>query len=510
MTKIFNCIIVALLIVSCKSVARYNAQLDKKIDPNFLKQDIDEAYNNLKKYHPELFRYIPEQQLTYKFDSLKSSINTSLTPNEFYFKLAPVISQIREGHLRLRARTRKYTPKEEKSYENKTPLIGQFNYRIINDKLLITGSNNKKFDIKPGSEVVKMNDENVADLISKYKKTINSDGYNTTFQKYNLNDLFFKLYTLEKGLLDSINLEIKQANNLQKITLVRGEKSKNEIKANEDLIKIAPDKRINDYNTASNSYNRSMKFMATDSSIAYMKIKVFSSTAAAKFYKKSFTEIKNGKAKYLILDIRNNLGGSLSEINTLYSYLAKDKFTLIKKPEMNFKTAALHRNYFYGRSPFMNILGSIGYPAFMLANYAISSKGNDGKYYFQEFSSKPTKVKSDAFKGEVFVLINGSSFSASSVLAAKLQDDQRATLVGEETGGAHDGTVAGFYNTITLKNSQLKLPIGLLLIQPNVKAQNLNRGVMPDVPLPPSYNQITDNKDVELDWILNFIKKKSD
>lgn len=510
MSKISNLIIIILLIASCKSVTRYNAQLERKIDPQLLKQDTDEAFNNLKKYHPELFRYTSEQQLTYKFDSLKTSINEPLTPNEFYFKLAPVIAQIKEGHLRLRPISKKYTSSEAQNFKNKTPLFGQLNYRIINDKLLVTGSNNKSLNIKLGSEIVKINNDDVSHFISKYKTLINSDGYNTTYQKYNLNDLFFKLYTLEKGLLDSVNLEIKQGNNIQKIALTRSNESKEDIKTKEDLIKIAPDKRINDYNAVSNTYNRSMKFLAPDSSIAYMKIKIFSATASSKFYKKSFTELQNGKTKYLILDIRNNLGGSLSEINTLYSYLAKEKFTLIKTPEMNFKTAALHRNYFYGQSSLMNVVSSIGYPAFMLANYAISSKGDNGKYYFKEFSAKPTKIKKNAFAGEIFVLINGSSFSASSVLAAKLQDDQLATLVGEETGGAHDGTVAGFYNTTTLKNSQLKLPIGLLLIQPNVKPQNKNRGVMPDIALPPSFNQITDNKDQELDWILNFIKKKSD
>lgn len=496
--------------VSCKSVTRYNAQLEKKIDPILLRQDTDEAFNNLKKFHPELFRYTSEQQLTYKFDSLKTSINQPLTPNEFYFKLAPIISQVKEGHLRLRPRPRRYTSSEENSLKNKTALLGQLNYRIVNDKLFIISSNNKNIKVKQGSEVLKIDDNSVSDLISKYKKLINSDGYNTTYQKYNLNDLFFKFYTLEKGLLNSTTLLIKQDDITQKITLLRSDKSKEDIKTKENVIKALSDKRINDYNAITNTYNRSMKFLAPDSSIAYIKIKTFSATAASRFYKKSFAEIKNGKTKYLILDIRNNLGGSLSEINTLYSYLSKENFTLIKTPEMNFKTAALHRNYFYGQSPLMNIFSSLGYPAFMLANYAISSKGNDGKYYFKEFSAKPTKIKKDAFAGQIFVLINGSSFSASSVLAAKLKDDQRATLVGEETGGAHDATVAGFYNTVTLKNSQLKLPIGLLLIQPNVKPQNNSRGVIPDIILPPSFNQIPDNKDVELEWVLNYIKNKSD
>jgi C-terminal processing protease CtpA/Prc len=52
-------------------------------------------------------------------------------------------------------------------------------------------------------------------------------------------------------------------------------------------------------------------------------------------------------------------------------------------------------------------------------------------------------------------LINGASFSASSIISAKLKYEKRAVIVGEETGGANDGTVAGVNNTVTLPHSKL-------------------------------------------------------
>lgn len=510
MKKSLYFILLVTLIFSCQSVANYNAELDKKIEVNALKQDIDETYSNLKKYHPHLYWYITEEQLNYKFDSLKLSINQPLTPNEFYFKLAPIIAQVKEGHLRLRSLPKKYTKKEEKELLDKTPLFGQLDYKLINDKLYITGNKNNIKDIKIGAEVISINNEKVSDLAAKYKKLINSDGENQTFQKYNFNDMFFNFYTLQNGFLNDATLEISDGNTLKNIQLTRKQKTKEEIKVKSQQEKLATDKRLNDYNVASNTYNRSMKFLVTDSSVAYIKIKTFSATAAPKFYKQSFDKIKNGKSKYLILDFRNNLGGSLSEINTLYSYLAREKFTLIKTPETNFKNAALHRNYFYGQSKLGKVFSSFGYPFFLMANYAISNEGKDGKHYFKEFSSKPTKLKKNVYQGKIYVLINGSSFSAASMLAAKLKSDKRATLVGEETGGANDGTVAGFYNTLTLKNSKLKLPIGLLFIQPNIEFDNLKRGVIPNIDLPSTFNQISDNKDTELEWILKDIDKKSD
>ena len=105
-------------------------------------------------------------------------------------------------------------------------------------------------------------------------------------------------------------------------------------------------------------------------------------------------------------------------------------------------------------------------------------------------------------------MINGSSFSASSIISSKLKNDKLAILVGEETGGANDGTVAGIYSTQKLPNSKLKMPIGLFLIQPNIEFTNTQKGVTPDVEIIPTFKEILERKDVQLDWILKDIKAK--
>ena len=90
-----------MLLTSCVSVKKHNAKHEILIAPEKLKQDVDFSYKKLQKLHPNLYWYISKKSLDYKFDSLKATINRPLKPNEFYRKLAPVISQIKEGHLRL-------------------------------------------------------------------------------------------------------------------------------------------------------------------------------------------------------------------------------------------------------------------------------------------------------------------------------------------------------------------------------------------------------------------------
>ena len=246
--------------------------------------------------------------------------------------------------------------------------------------------------------------------------------------------------------------------------------------------------------------------MAKDSSIALVKIKSFSGTYSKKFYKETFSTLKKAKTKYLIIDIRDNLGGSLAEINNLYTYFAKEKFKFIKDIEVSSRTSILSTDYLSNFPTLTKPLGVISYPLYMMFS-VISTKKKDGKFYIKDlFPSK--KPKTNAYKGETYVLINGSSFSASSVISAKFKADHLATLVGEETGGANDGTVAGIYSTQKLPNSKMKLPIGLFLIQPNIEFSNTMKGVTPNVEIIPTLEEVLQKKDVQLNWILNDINSK--
>ena len=273
------------------------------------------------------------------------------------------------------------------------------------------------------------------------------------------------------------------------------------------MSKRTPEKKLNDYVAASNSYNRSFKFLDKDSSIAYIKVKSFSREYSDEFYKKTFSKIKNAKSEYLIIDVRNNYGGSLYEINNLYSYLNDKPFTLIKTSQVTARDIPLRTNYFRKSSPLDYAIKSISYPSYFFAQ-AFSTYKKDGKIFYKMKADKPTKPNKEAFHGKVFVLINGGSFSASSIITAKLKNDKRATLVGEETGGANDGTVAGFYSYQKLPNSEIRFPIGLLFVQPNIDFSDTKKGVIPDIEIKENMQDIIDKKDPQLDWIRSEIEKE--
>ncbi len=495
------------MLSSCASIKRHNEQRASCIPPEQLKEDVDFAYSKLQQMHPQLYWYIPKKELERKFDSLKLTLNEPLTPLQFYFKFQPVIAGIREGHLSLRIPRTKLTKKEIKKLDHKKGLFSRFEYYISGDQMYITGNRDGIENIQPGTEILSINNVPVSDYIKKYRSLISSDGYNTTFQPYFLKDLFFGYYTAENGLADKATLETLYKGQKHTYTLSRESKSDDDLEKDKEMNKRTQEKRLNDYVASSNSYNRSFKFLDKDSTIAYIKVKSFSREYSDEFYKKTFSKIKNAQSDYLIIDVRNNYGGSLYEINNLYSYLTDKPFTLIKPSQVTSRDIPLRTNYFRKSSPLDYAIKSISYPSYFFAQ-AFSTYKKDGKVFYKMKADKPTKPNKEAFQGKVFVLINGGSFSASSIITAKLKNDKRAILVGEETGGANDGTVAGFYSYQKLPNSEIRFPIGLLLVQPNIDFSESNKGVIPDVKITESMQDIIDKKDPQLDWIKNEIGRE--
>ncbi|HAP96396.1 MAG TPA: peptidase S41, partial [Chryseobacterium sp.] len=216
-------------VFSCNSVRQNNLFLQKKIPASELREDVDFTYKKLKRFHPNLYWYISKPQLDKKFDSLKQIITEPLTPNQFYLKLSPVIASIKEGHLRLRTFPRQYSKSEQKELKTKKPLFAMMDYKIIDNRMFVTDNKQNFGNIKPGTEILTINNENISDLTERYRRLFSSDGYNKTFQKYFINLTFFNYYTLENGFLDSAKLLTKLDNKVSEIIIRRQKKTEQEL-----------------------------------------------------------------------------------------------------------------------------------------------------------------------------------------------------------------------------------------------------------------------------------------
>lgn len=503
--------ILFLFLISCNSIKINNQNLDQSLSIKKLHKDIHYTEKKLLKLHPNLDWYISKDSLQNEFNQIKKGINTPLKPNELFTRLAPTIANIRQGHLTLYPLYKKYTKKDVKTFGKQKGIFSRFSYWVDDDNRLYIKENKDRFlNIEPGTEILEINGEKIADLMNLYSAYVTGDGYNTTHKKYALARRWTALYYPEKGIFDSIKFKTKYKDEIKEFWAHREsidqKKQKEETKKIHDSVNKKDNKNLH-YNERLGEYNRELKFLDSDSTIAYMKIRSFSGVHSSAFYKKSFNTIQQKKVKTLIIDVRDNLGGSLSEINNLYSYLTINKKNFTKKIKITNPSSIHKTNYFERNTIFGKIMDVVLFPFAYLNNTLSVKKDNNGEYYFHyKFLNEIKEIKKDAYQGDLYFLINGNSFSASSIITAKLKDDGRAILVGEETGGAHNGTVAGRYSTQKLPHSKLVIPIGIMLIQPDVKFDENNKGVQPDVEIIPSKEDIFSKNDIVLQYVVERVK----
>lgn len=518
MGKILTLIITATLLGSCASVSKYNRNLNLLKTEKQIKSDLDFVHRKLQKLHPNLYWYISKKDLDFKFDSLKQTINTPMTSADFYFKLSPVIASIRQGHTQLFPPINKLKLKEQSSMRNfGTSALSRFSFEGFENKTYIVKNYSEDKSIKVGTEVISVNDIEPQELISKFSNTFASDGFNQTFIDRRLSTDFPTYFFYQNGITDSVICQLKYDDTIKTVFLTRRptkpnsikEKSEEQIAIERELHKKETQKRKEQgYDRLTKIYSKNLSFVNPDSSIAILKLNDFSEGNYKKFYSNTFKQLDSLKTKTLILDLRDNPGGKLRENYTLYSYLVDSDFYFIDKPEVVSKTSLLHTNNFRGRS----LLSKISFVAFTplrlvprgITLFKVKKESNN-KYYYSSFASKLGHPNPNNFKGEVYVLINGGSFSASSILSSNLKGSNRAFFVGEETGGAFNGCVAGRIPFFTLPKSKLNIKFGLSLIQPYYKTDTEGRGIFPDIVIKPSLDDRIIGNDPELKWVLDKI-----
>ena len=514
----FLYIFLVICLFGCTSVERYNAHIDKNIPIHQLRKDVDFVHKKLIRNHPKLDYYIPKDQIEYKFDSLKESIQEPLKPNEFFLQIQSVVSNLRHGHTDVMPLFKKSTKKELKYYKNSTGPLGQISTFWHNDSLYVVSTTTKDSVIKPGSVIVKIDDIEPQKLVEKYKHTFYGDGYGTTYFQNRLTRNFISyFYNLEEETKDSILYTFSYQGREYQHTVHRKFKAaeKKEVKKNDTIdkqpvIKVPTVKRLKTYqyshSKSSNSYARTLSFPTNDSAFAVLKVSTFSYGDFAKDYKGIFDKVKAYKVQNLVLDLRSNGGGKLADSYQLFSYLVPNQAEFLADQEV-VSSSAVQRTI---NQMFPIYLRPIVYP-FSFISHFVTKKDNKNQSYIKPALSRiKNNNPEDAYKGNLYVMINGGTYSASAIISSNLKGFNRAYFVGEETGGDANGSVAGLMPNFKLPHSKLKFQIGTVFLQPkHYKTDTIGRGIYPNKEIKTTLEDRIKNIDPQLRWILSDIKNEN-
>lgn len=217
-----------------------------------------------------------------------------------------------------------------------------------------------------------------------------------------------------------------------------------------------------------------------------------------------FAQLDQRETKDLILDLRENGGGSEPNESILFSYL-------VEKPLR--KYAAVEAR---GRHIAVTSLSGKRFETDVFDDEDESQQLPIGQSRLTRRNTPPHGLMSrwttftPVFQGRLVVLVGGNTFSGGAELASMLRHTQRAVFVGEEVGGADDGNTSGYRWTIQLPNSGMKLTVPLLQFRMAWSSQP-GRGVLPDCPAPPEALHFGERRDrawriaaalLEQDWSL--------
>ncbi len=468
-----------------------------------IQADISYLKSELEKTHPALYKYTTKERFDFVCDSLIKSAPEKADLRQVFIHLLKIIKTIKCGHTYLEPMNKGLIPKAENKFLALpfTPQFFPFEIYIKDERIFISRSYVKKGSVfERGDEILSINNtpaNEVLKIIQAYSFQ-HPDGDNLYGDKYFLTSNFKFLIYLWLGRQEKYSLKIRS---VSKEIPESFEVSPISI---EDFLLIDKNRNIE------NIYDKNnISFSVVDSlkSTAYLRVKAFQDVGYTFDFllgtvpvpdfenklKSIFKDLKKDNVQNLIVDFRGNLGGNISLANSILSYLIPNQFISAK---LSIREAGLNK------LPSSHDLLSPD----LTKRFKNKIDGDFIEYDYSNFRVAPKEGL--VFKGNIYVLINGGTFSAASYFASKLYDSGIGTFVGVPTGGAYLGTSGGFFSKVKLPNTNLTINLPLLRVLFNVDAQKYKEShLKPDFEVPLSFDDFLKKQDTAMKFTTELIKK---
>ncbi len=480
-----------LLIYSCATTKK-NYNPNKKYSPQQLQQDFSLLKNILEKKHPSLYWYTPKDSMDMYFNLYYSAIKDSMTEQQFGWKIiAPLTDKIHCGHTSF-GRSKAYNNWVTGKFFPSFPLF----MKCWNDTMVVTNNLNRKDSVlKKGMLITSVNGLKNAALTNIMFGYMTEDGYANNVNYIRLSSNFPYYHRNIFGISKTYAVTyLDNAGREQSINIPVFDLGKDSIKKPLDVKKLKPDKKETRQKKLSD-----LRSLAVDTAnnTAIITLNAFSSGGLRKFYRQTFRYIKKTGIDNVVLDIRSNGGGRIRLSTLLTKYVSRVNF---KVADTSFAVAKSLRPYSkYIKGNFINNLGL----------FFLTKKNKDGLYHFGHWERKIYKPKKvNNYEGNLYVLINGNTFSAAALFSNAVKGQPGIVLVGEETGGGWHGNNGILIPDIILPNTHLKVRLPLFRLVQYHHVPKDGRGIAPDIYIGTNYDALVKGIDYKMKVVMDMIKGK--
>jgi hypothetical protein len=424
------------------------------LEKSDLKSDLLKLKEAIQEYNPALDAYNPD--FDQKADSLIASVKRDSVPMiQAFKKISQLCALSNEGHFSLG----NWTDTVHSGFMQNRFAYLPISVSILEDKIYIWSDFSDEQELKRGDQILSINGLKAPEILAELYTVTPSDGDILTYPRKTIELGFSWMYYLYVSQVDQHEIVVKGQGGVSNTTFIR---ALNRDKLMDNYGKYYP----KDESAEEGSFYQ-LKFenetaILTLPSFDYRKVEKYD-VKAKKLYKEIFTDLQAGEVENLVIDLRGNTGGRNEFAYEMVPFIQKSNDEFLKK--------------------------------------SISWAGKEKTYKFP----KPSNL---VFKGAVYVLVDGRTYSAGSSLARYLNEYADARIIGEETGTRYEGFAAGSKQFVKLANSKIEIGIPRyhFYFPKSEIQQTTNRGLIPDFPVVYSIDALNSQRDVHLEILQTLIR----
>jgi hypothetical protein len=452
--------------------------------PAQLQADFARFRTALNEAHPEMYRYTPKPTFDSLFSATAAQLNRPMTQQEFYVTMVPLLVALGDGHIKwiVSGRDEHYPFSASKLF----PLKLYFQA----GKAWVVG-NYGAGNVPNGAQVMAINGQSIPAVLEKMLPNMTFADGNRIGGKYeDLNQFFSGYYATFVGAPDAFSVTYRMGGDEKTASLVPVTQQAIKEYAGKHKPTPQPAHRL----TILDEGDRPPK-------TAIVTIERFYSQAGEqtypRFLKDVFAQIRQKHIENVVLDLRNNEGGEESYGVQLYAYLAD-------KPFRYYDHIRVRQKHTFSFPVWTSKL-------YLKMRWLVVKKRGDGYVFTHQRGLRTVKPKKDAFHGNLYVLVNGNSFSVTTEFSARAHADKRATFIGQETGGGYGLNSSGIFAITQLPHSKIDLGIGLFGFHMANLPNNLpvGRGIIPDYQVEPTVEDVLGGHDRVLDYTLTLLGQET-
>lgn len=431
--------------------------------------------------------------MNYYFDKYYAAITDSMTELNFAWQiLAPTIDKIKCGHSSI-SLSKGYAAALKNVQLPSFPLY----LKVWADSMAVIGTLNPKNTIfKRGTLITSINGKRNIEIIHKMFGYLPQDGNANNINYIRLSANFPNYHRNIYGLSQTYTVTYLDSNRVEKTALVPLHEISKEEKTKDSLKKIKIKKQPPLSKKERLKFYRNLTIDSADR-YAILTVNSFTKGNMRSFFRRSFKTLRKDSIKHLIIDLRNNGGGRVGLSTLLTKYISSHKFKVADSISTVSKKLGPYTKY--TQRGFLQNLQLL----FM------TRKKKDGRYHLRFLETKYYYPKNKHhYQGKVYVLINGPTFSASTLFCNTVKGQPGVLLVGEETGGGSYGNNGIMIPDVTLPHTHTKFRLPLYrLIQFNHGPKN-GRGVLPDIYVGTNYEALIERRDYKMEVVKVHILKQ--